>query len=61
VLSGLQDWADICITSRAVAEETPGAGVAKGTKCERCWRVLPEVGTHAEHPTLCNRCCEAVG
>ena len=30
-------------------------------KCERCWRLLPDVGTHAEHPTLCGRCAEAVG
>jgi isoleucyl-tRNA synthetase len=29
-------------------------------KCERCWRVLPTVGTHEEHPTLCTRCREAV-
>jgi isoleucyl-tRNA synthetase len=30
------------------------------TKCERCWRHLPEVGTHTAHPTLCSRCLEAV-
>jgi hypothetical protein len=23
--------------------------------------VLPEVGHHAEHPGLCNRCADAVG
>jgi isoleucyl-tRNA synthetase len=34
--------------------------VAKGTKCERCWQVLPEVGSHADHPDLCNRCHDAV-
>ncbi|MDE8344032.1 MAG: class I tRNA ligase family protein, partial [Acidocella sp.] len=34
--------------------------VAPGTKCERCWRVLPEVGSNKSHPTLCIRCCEAV-
>jgi isoleucyl-tRNA synthetase len=32
---------------------------APGTKCDRCWRVLPEVGASAAHPTLCRR-CEAV-
>jgi isoleucyl-tRNA synthetase len=37
------------------------ADLAPGTKCERCWRVLEEVGTIAAHPTLCIRCCEAVG
>ncbi len=30
-------------------------------KCERCWRHLPEVSAHTEHPTLCGRCVEAVG
>ena len=25
-------------------------------KCERCWHQRPEVGQHAEHPTLCGRC-----
>jgi isoleucyl-tRNA synthetase len=34
-------------------------GTAVGQKCERCWRVLPEVGQSAAHPTLCRR-CEAV-
>ncbi len=35
--------------------------VAPGQKCERCWRVLPEVGSAPKDPTLCIRCCEAVG
>jgi isoleucyl-tRNA synthetase len=35
------------------------AEVAPGAKCDRCWRVLPEVGQSAAHPTLCRR-CEAV-
>jgi len=25
-------------------------------KCERCWHVREDVGTSAEHPTLCGRC-----
>ncbi|HYZ33331.1 MAG TPA: isoleucine--tRNA ligase [Crenalkalicoccus sp.] len=33
---------------------------APGTKCERCWRVLEEVGQSARHPTLCLRCAAAV-
>jgi len=33
---------------------------AGGSKCERCWKVLPEVGRHAAHPTLCGRCVDAV-
>ena len=34
--------------------------VADGAKCARCWRVLPEVGTQPNHPTLCLRCADAV-
>ena len=34
--------------------------VCTNPKCERCWKLLPDVGTHAAHPTLCGRCAEAV-
>jgi isoleucyl-tRNA synthetase len=61
LLGDLNVWADICITSSAVSGLHNAAAIAPGTKCERCWRVLEQVGTHFEHPTLCNRCCEAVG
>ncbi len=33
---------------------------AKGEKCERCWRMLPDVGTH-KHPGTCERCDAALG
>ncbi|MGZ5922305.1 MAG: isoleucine--tRNA ligase [Rhizomicrobium sp.] len=36
------------------------ANLSPGGKCERCWRVLPEVGTHKNHPHLCDRCDAAV-
>ena len=29
-------------------------------KCERCWHHRPEVGSNAEHPTICARCVENV-
>jgi isoleucyl-tRNA synthetase len=35
-------------------------GLAEGAKCERCWKVLPEVGTVAGHDGLCRRCADAV-
>ena len=35
-------------------------GKTEAAKCERCWRHREEVGAHAEHPTLCGRCVEAV-
>ena len=65
------DFADVCITSGislsadpAPAEafrlpEVAGVGVvfepAAGAKCERCWKILPDVGHHA-HPATCGRC-----
>ncbi len=29
-------------------------------KCERCWNYREAVGADAEHPTLCDRCLEAI-
>ena len=34
---------------------------APGQKCDRCWRVLTEVGLSAAHPSLCRRCEAVVG
>ncbi|MBI3192687.1 MAG: class I tRNA ligase family protein, partial [Pedosphaera parvula] len=34
---------------------------ADGQKCERCWHWETDVGSQAEHPTICGRCVEAVG
>ena len=57
-------WAEIAIVSGA--RTYPAAGIevatkiAQGEKCARCWRVLPEVGESARHPTLCLRCENAV-
>jgi len=33
---------------------------APGSKCVRCWRILPEVGTLPSYPDLCRRCADAV-
>ncbi len=33
---------------------------AAGKKCRRCWRVLPSVGSHEDHPELCDRCYPVV-
>jgi hypothetical protein len=33
---------------------------ASGTKCERCWKTLPEVGSWREFPNTCLRCVDAV-
>ena len=29
---------------------------SEAPKCERCWHYRPDVGSNAEHPTLCARC-----
>ena len=36
------------------------ANLSPGKKCQRCWRVLTEVGTHHDHPDLCDRCESAI-
>jgi isoleucyl-tRNA synthetase len=74
-LAGL-DMAEISITSDITLvegdpppgaftlDEVPEVGVipdsAEGEKCERCWRVLPEVGGRPEAPGTCGRCADAV-
>ena len=70
------DFADVCITSDleltadpAPGEafrlpDVPGVGVvfeqAEGEKCQRCWKILPDVGTHA-HAGTCARCDAVLG
>ncbi|MGB0902379.1 isoleucine--tRNA ligase [Halocynthiibacter sp.] len=70
------DFADVCITSAvsltndpSPAEafrmpETDGVGVvfekADGDKCQRCWKILPDVGSH-KHAATCSRCNDALG
>ena len=33
---------------------------APGVKCERCWYYSEELGTDADHPTICPKCTIAV-
>ncbi len=70
------DFADICITSAIEVTgdpepqeafrlpEVPGVGVvferAEGEKCQRCWKILPDVGSHA-HAGTCHRCDGVLG
>jgi isoleucyl-tRNA synthetase len=42
-----------------VAEVAVVFGLAEGEKCQRCWKILPDVGTHP-HPHTCARCDEAL-
>jgi isoleucyl-tRNA synthetase len=70
------DLADLFITSAAdFADGQPPADsfslpdvpsvrvkveAARGEKCERCWKVLEEVGGNPEHPGICGRCADSV-
>ena len=67
--------ADMCITSAVhvltdqapadafTLDDTPGVAVvfakAEGEKCQRCWKILPDVGTHS-HEGVCGRCDAAL-
>jgi isoleucyl-tRNA synthetase len=52
----------LILSNLTITKGSNGIVVAKisSGKCERCWRHRDEVGSHADHPTLCGRCAEAV-
>jgi isoleucyl-tRNA synthetase len=68
-------FADLCITSGIeisteaapeaafTLEDADGVAVsfakASGEKCQRCWRILPDVGQHS-HAGVCGRCDAAL-
>ncbi len=58
--------ADILIVSQAEVQKSDmnvlkvDVEPAQGQKCERCWKVLPTVGSNSKHPTLCPRCAQVV-
>ena len=69
------EMADLCITSglilagheppaEAFRLDDPAIGVvfepAPGAKCQRCWKVLEDVGRH-EHLGVCGRCDSVLG
>jgi len=61
IISMGQELADICITSQIdiqKGEEEFSIVKAKGEKCVRCWKVLPEVAEHPDH--ICQRCDSVV-
>ena len=62
-LADLDELADLLIVSQAeVSPDVTNIQVepAEGRKCERCWKVLPTVGSDPKHPTLCPRCARVV-
>lgn len=58
------DLAELCITSSITVKEGAELSVefqkAEGKKCERCWKILPEVGTDLEFRNLTLRDADAV-
>jgi isoleucyl-tRNA synthetase len=71
------DWGGLAITSsfklssekipkNAYSQvDSPDIGVvvdvAKGDKCQRCWKVSAEVGSNLSCPDLCHRCMKVIG
>lgn len=59
-LAEIEEFLILSNLSIAKGERGVVIGKTESGKCERCWRHRSEVGSHAEHPTLCDRCAEAV-
>jgi isoleucyl-tRNA synthetase len=64
-----RDLPGLLIVSQVELEEAPQLDQevtvvvvlkAEGQKCARCWNYRASVGTVAEHPTICDRCVEAI-
>lgn len=66
-----EELAQLLIVSEVVIEAAPAEARfeepvwvsverASGEKCQRCWLYATSVGTVADHPTLCGRCCDVV-
>jgi isoleucyl-tRNA synthetase len=59
-----EDLRYIFIVSQVEVHQDEKFGVeirkADGAKCERCWNYSVRVGEHAEFPTVCERCAEAL-
>jgi isoleucyl-tRNA synthetase len=69
------EFADVCITSDISVTNDPmpaeafrlpeveGVGVvfekAQGQKCQRSWKIMPDVGTY-KYPGVCKRCNDAL-
>ena len=44
----------VCVTD--ASEEKIVVSASTDQKCERCWHYRPDIGQHADHPTICERC-----
>lgn len=75
IITNPDTFADLCIASKITLVEgdapqgaftltdIEGVGVvfakSEGAKCERCWKILPDVGIHT-HAGVCVRCDAAL-
>ncbi|SIT15485.1 isoleucine--tRNA ligase [Paracoccus saliphilus] len=63
IVSDLSLTADPAPNEAFRMAEIPGIGavfeLAEGEKCQRCWKILPDVGSHS-HPGVCARCDEVL-
>ena len=61
---GQEYLADLFIVSQVEMEVDKELTVdvfpAEGTKCPRCWKFHPLIGSHSKHPELCPRCAAVV-
>ncbi|GFE65254.1 isoleucine--tRNA ligase [Litoreibacter roseus] len=64
ITSGLHLSTDPAPDTAFRGEDSSDIGVvfakAEGDKCQRCWKILPDVGKHS-HPDVCSRCDDALG
>ena len=51
---------DLETSSAASSDIVPRVQKIDVPKCERCWNYREAVGVDKEHPTLCDRCLEAI-
>jgi isoleucyl-tRNA synthetase len=59
---------ELFIVSKVIIKPTDGEETITVTraedhgmkKCVRCWKYYDHIGTHAEHPELCERCTKVV-
>jgi len=64
ITSGIHVATDAAPADAFTLDDVDGVAVvfakAEGEKCQRCWKILPDVGSHA-HAGVCGRCNDALG
>jgi isoleucyl-tRNA synthetase len=57
----------VIISNLSLSDELSGnenlsveINISNHTKCNRCWKRLPSVGTHSDHPEICTECRDVV-